>query len=134
MCMRPASTRDSAVSHSRHVLLVIFVLFNKKTIKSRHIPNVYNMYIQVHADAVAGRRVETFGIFFFFFLIRRGVLGKTIVLYIIIITIIFITVNNTHYILVLNAHICVRPRYNIISRGQRHTYREHQTAKWKNTK
>lgn len=26
-----------AVSHSRHVLLVIFVLFNKKTIKSRHI-------------------------------------------------------------------------------------------------
>lgn len=33
-----ASTADiGAVSHSRHVLLVIFVLFNKKTIKSRHI-------------------------------------------------------------------------------------------------
>jgi len=29
----------AAVSHSRHVLLVIFVLFNKKTIKSRHIYN-----------------------------------------------------------------------------------------------
>lgn len=44
MCIRPAGAAAStagigAVSHSRHVLLVIFVLFNKKTIKSRHIYN-----------------------------------------------------------------------------------------------
>lgn len=43
MCIRPAGAAAAstagigAVSHSRHVLLVIFVLFNKKTIKSRHI-------------------------------------------------------------------------------------------------
>lgn len=46
MCIRPAGAAAAAstagigaVSHSRHVLLVIFVLFNKKTIKSRHIYN-----------------------------------------------------------------------------------------------